>query len=82
MALLLPSLFISTSVYSKSSEKPNILVIVADDLGFSDTEPFGGEIHTPNIKKLAKEGAVLTNFHAGPTCSVTRSMLLTGNDSH
>jgi len=55
---------------------------VADDLGFSDIQPFGGEISTPNLKKLAKEGAVLSNFHAGPTCSVTRSMLLTGNDSH
>lgn len=63
-------------------KKPNVLLILADDLGFSDIEPFGGEISTPNLKKIANEGATLTNFYTGPTCSVTRSMLLTGNDNH
>ncbi|MCR0075012.1 arylsulfatase [Acinetobacter baumannii] len=86
--LTIASLFIPTMLCAALANatdtvrKPNVLVIVADDLGFSDTEPFGSEIRTPNINKLAKEGATLTNFHAGPTCSVTRSMLLTGNDSH
>lgn len=81
-AVFVPTLLSSLSVYATPAKQPNVLVIVADDLGFSDIQPFGGEISTPNLKKLASEGAVLSNFHAGPTCSVTRSMLLTGNDSH
>lgn len=81
-AVFIPTLLSSLSVYATPTKQPNVLVIVADDLGFSDIQPFGGEISTPNLKKLASEGAVLSNFHAGPTCSVTRSMLLTGNDSH
>ncbi|MDP1370802.1 arylsulfatase [Acinetobacter lwoffii] len=82
LALFLPTLLCNISTQAAPAKQPNVLVIVADDLGFSDIQPFGGEISTPNLKKLAKEGAVLSNFHAGPTCSVTRSMLLTGNDSH
>ncbi|WP_353169373.1 arylsulfatase [Acinetobacter sp.] len=82
LALFIPAMLVSSLAFAAENKKPNVLVIVADDLGYSDTEPFGGEIHTPNIKRLAKDGTVLTNFHAGPTCSVTRSMLLTGNDSH
>lgn len=81
-ALFVPSLLLNLSAQAAEVKRPNVLVIVADDLGFSDTEPFGSEIKTPNLQKLAKDGALLTNFHAGPTCSVTRSMLLTGNDSH
>lgn len=82
VALFLPTLLCNLSTHAAPAKQPNVLIIVADDLGFSDIQPFGGEISTPNLKKLAKEGAVLSNFHAGPTCSVTRSMLLTGNDSH
>ncbi len=82
ITLFLQSLLLTTAVTAENLNKANVLVIVADDLGFSDVEPFGGEIHTPNIQKLAKDGAILNNFHAGPTCSITRSMLLTGNDSH
>lgn len=82
LACFIPTLLLNNAAFSAQTQKPNILLIVADDLGFSDIEPFGGEIHTPNLKKLAKQGAVLSNFYAGPTCSVTRSMLLTGNDNH
>ena len=82
VALFLPTLLCNLPIHAAPTKQPNVLVIVADDLGFSDTQPFGGEISTPNLKKLAKDGTVLSNFHAGPTCSVTRSMLLTGNDSH
>lgn len=62
--------------------RPNIVVIVADDLGYSDLGAFGGEIRTPNLDALAKSGLRLTNFHTAPTCSPTRSMLLTGTDNH
>jgi arylsulfatase len=63
-------------------DKPNILLIVADDLGYSDIAPFGGNIHTPVLSGLAKEGISFSNFHVQPTCSPTRSSLLTGNDNH
>lgn len=62
--------------------RPNFLVIVADDLGFSDLGAFGGEIATPHLDALAYAGLRLTNFHTAPTCSPTRSMLLTGTDHH
>jgi len=62
--------------------RPNILLVVADDLGYSDIGAFGSEILTPNLDELAARGMSLTNFYSGPTCSVTRSMLMTGMDSH
>ncbi|MGE4305129.1 MAG: arylsulfatase [Novosphingobium sp.] len=62
--------------------RPNVVVIVADDLGFSDLGAFGGEIRTPNLDALAKAGLRLANFHSAPTCSPTRSMLLSGTDNH
>jgi arylsulfatase len=58
------------------------LVIVADDLGFSDIGAFGGEINTPNLDRLAYAGIRLTDFHSAPACSPTRAMLLTGTDHH
>ncbi|KAK6455700.1 uncharacterized protein RJT20DRAFT_119696 [Scheffersomyces xylosifermentans] len=64
------------------TKKPNFLIIVADDLGFTDLSPFGGEIHTPNLKKLAERGVRLTDFHTASACSPTRSMLLSGTDNH
>jgi arylsulfatase len=62
--------------------RPNFLVIVADDLGFSDLQPYGGEIETPNIAKLAEEGLRMTGFHTAASCSPTRAMLLSGTDAH
>ncbi|MBO9724683.1 MAG: arylsulfatase [Novosphingobium sp.] len=62
--------------------RPNFLVIVADDLGFSDIGAFGSEIATPNLDRLALDGVRLTGFHTAPTCSPTRSMLLSGTDNH
>lgn len=62
--------------------RPNVLVIVADDMAYSDIGAFGGEIDTPNLDALARRGARFTNFQVTPTCSPTRSMLLTGNDNH
>ncbi|OOG00584.1 hypothetical protein ASPCADRAFT_158764 [Aspergillus carbonarius ITEM 5010] len=65
-----------------ASKRPNFLVIVADDLGFSDTSPFGGEIDTPNLHRLAMEGLRMTDFHTAASCSPTRAMLLSGTDAH
>lgn len=58
--------------------RPNVLIILADDLGFSDVGCFGGEIATPHIDRLAAEGLRWTDFHAASACSPTRSMLLSG----
>ncbi len=66
----------------KTNPKPNVLIIVADDMGYSDVAPFGGNIETPVISDLAKQGVLFSNFHVQPTCSPTRSSLLTGNDNH
>jgi arylsulfatase A-like enzyme len=63
---------------SRPVKRPNFLIIVADDLGFSDTSPYGGEIQTPNIDFLARTGLRMTDFHTAPTCSPTRSMLFSG----
>ena len=62
--------------------KPNILFIVADDLGYADLGCYGSIIQTPNIDKLAGEGIRFSNYHSAPLCAVARSMFLTGNDSH
>ena len=63
-------------------KRPNIILLIADDLGYSDLGSFGSEIKTPNLDALAQSGKVLTNFHVGPTCSPTRAMLLSGTDAH
>lgn len=68
---------------SNAKEKrPNILLIVADDLGYADLGVFGSEIPTPNMDALAKSGMLLTNFYAHMACSPTRAMLMSGTDSH
>ena len=65
-----------------TSSRPNILLIVADDLGYTDMGAYGSEIRTPNLDNLAAEGLLLTDFYAAPTCSPTRAMLLSGTDHH
>ena len=73
---------IKTEAQQKKPAQPNFIVIVADDMGFSDPGCFGGDIHTPNIDRLATQGVRYTNFYVAPTCSPTRSMLLSGIDNH
>jgi len=64
------------------AKRPNILLIVADDMGYSDIGAFGGEIATPTLDSLASEALRLSNFHVLPSCSPTRSVLLSGVDNH
>ncbi|HUD28417.1 MAG TPA: sulfatase-like hydrolase/transferase, partial [Novosphingobium sp.] len=73
---------VPAAAQDQQAKRPNFLVIVADDLGYSDIGAFGGEIETPNLDALAARGLKLTGFHTAPTCSPTRSMLLTGLDHH
>ena len=65
-----------------SSKRPNIVIILGDDLGFSDMGAFGGEIKTPNLDSLAHAGVRFTQFYTHASCSPTRSMLLSGVDTH
>jgi arylsulfatase A-like enzyme len=62
--------------------RPNILLIVADDLGYSDIGAFGGEIRTPHLDTLAAEGRLLTSHRTAATCAPTRAMLISGTDHH
>jgi len=64
------------------ARRPNIVLILADDLGYSDLSIFGSEIPTPNLDALATTGMLLTDFYAGMTCSPTRAMLMSGMDHH
>lgn len=72
----------SDEATSAKTKRPNILLIVADDMGYSDIGSFGSEIATPTLDTLAKEGLRLTNFHVLPSCSPSRSVLLSGMDNH
>lgn len=67
---------------SGANASPNILLLVADDLGYSDIGAFGSEIATPHIDSLVAQGRMMTDFYSAPSCSPTRAMLLTGNDQH
>lgn len=86
----LVSLLMSCSIDSKqenvnensNNKRPNILLIMADDLGLGDIGVHGSEINTPNIDALAANGSRFTSFYTQASCSPTRSMLLSGVDNH
>ena len=63
-------------------ERPNILIIMADDLGYSDLGAFGGEIASPNLDLLASQGLMFTNFYGAASCAPSRAQLLTGVDNN
>ena len=65
-----------------TTRRPNIVVILGDDMGFADMGSYGSEIRTPNFDALAKEGMRFTNFYTHASCSPTRSLLLSGVDTH
>ncbi|MEL0081873.1 MAG: arylsulfatase [Gammaproteobacteria bacterium] len=65
-----------------ADQRPDILLVVADDMGYTDWGGFGGEIRTPHLDALARRGQMFTQFYTAPTCSPTRAMLLTGVDHH
>ncbi|MCX7173854.1 MAG: arylsulfatase [Proteobacteria bacterium] len=67
---------------AKPAKQPNILLILADDLGFADIGAFGGEIPTPKLDELARSGLQLTRFYTSSQCAPTRAMLMSGVDSH
>jgi hypothetical protein len=63
-------------------KRPNIVIILADDMGFADMGSYGSEIKTPHFDSLASNGVRFTNFYTHASCSPTRSMLLSGVDTH
>lgn len=79
LLLLIASSF---CVQARAAQRPNILVILADDLGWSDIGCYGGEIRTPNIDALAREGLRLTQFYNSARCCPSRASLLTGLHPH
>ncbi len=86
---ILPSLLIALLFYAcsgtqtpKSQSRPNVIVILTDDMGFSDIGCFGSEINTPNIDRLAENGLKFTQFYNTPRCSPTRASLMTGLYPH
>ncbi|MDX1590771.1 MAG: sulfatase-like hydrolase/transferase, partial [Balneolaceae bacterium] len=84
MALLWALCLFFSACTNQSEEKkpPNILLIVADDFGYTDLSAFGGDIDTPNLDALIENGVTFSGFHTAPFCAVTRAMLLSGNDNH
>ena len=81
--LLSPVLALAAGqAFAEPAKRPNILLIVADDLGYTDLGAYGAEISTPNLDKLARTGAKMTSFYASPFCSPTRAMLMSGSDNH
>jgi arylsulfatase len=82
VAGLFAALFAMLAPAHAQVRKPNIVIILGDDMGFGDMGSFGGEIKTPNLDALAKEGVRFANFYTHASCSPTRSMLLTGVDTH
>jgi len=67
---------------ASANTPPNIVLILVDDMGYTDIGAFGSEVATPNLDALAFAGVRLTNFHSSPQCAPTRSMLMSGSDNH
>lgn len=66
-------------VHAAEGEQPNVLIIIVDDMGYSDITPFGGEIPTPNLQALAEQGVRMSQYYTSPMSAPARSMLMTGN---
>ena len=81
VVLLLTSALV-VSANAAAQGRPNIILLVADDLGYADLGVFGSDIETPNIDSLARQGMLFTQFHTAPLCAPTRAMLLSGNNNH
>ena len=82
LLLIIANIFNPVQAQFNKNNRPNILLIVADDLGYTDLGCYGGDIKTPNIDLLASKALLFTNFHTAPLCAPTRSMIISGNDNH
>ena len=68
----------SIPIASAADERPNIILMMADDMGFSDIGCYGGEVQTPNLNKMAAAGMRFTQFYNCAKCTTTRAALITG----
>ena len=75
-------LFLGNSLLLKADDRPNVILILVDDMGFSDIGAYGGEIDTPNINALAEGGVRFSHFYNSSRCCPTRASLMTGLHSH
>ena len=82
LAAICVSLSVSSSLAPYAHARPNIVIIMADDMGFSDIGCYGGEIRTPNVDRLAENGLRFTQFYNAARCCPTRASLLTGLYAH
>lgn len=83
LSILLSGCFvISTAALATAEERPNIVIVLVDDMGFSDVGCYGGEIETPNIDRLAADGLRFTQFYNSGRCCPTRASLMTGRHPH
>ena len=82
IAALVAQLVCTTTLGAESRDRPNIVLILADDLGFSDLGCYGCEIATPNVDSLAAGGLRFTQFYNASQCCPTRASLLTGRYPH
>lgn len=81
-AFIIITLLFGGSIFAQTATKPNIILILADDLGYSDIGAYGSEIKTPNLDRLAAEGLRLKEFYNNSICAPTRASLLTGQYQH
>ena len=85
LSLVVMGMLLAVSSIASAADtprRPNIVIILGDDLGFADMGAFGSEIKTPHFDSLANDGVRFTNFYTHASCSPTRSMLLSGADTH
>ncbi len=80
-SVLIMMVFSSTCTMA-AQQKPNVLVVLLDDVGFMDFGSYGGDTLTPNIDKLALQGVKFSRFYTAPQCAPSRAMLMTGKDNH
>jgi len=82
LLLVLQVAYGQAAIPQTEARRPNIVIILADDMGYSDMGMFGSEIKTPNMDGLASNGVRFTNFYTHASCSPSRSMMLSGVDTH
>ncbi len=75
------SMILAGGAHGAQNEHPNVIVIIADDMGYSDISPFGGEIPTPNLQAMAEQSIRMSQYYTSPMSAPARSMLLTGNSN-
>jgi arylsulfatase/uncharacterized sulfatase len=76
------SAVIDSAEQRATQKRPNIILVLADDLGYTDLAPYGSEVATPNLQALADRGVRFTNYHTAANCAPSRAMLLTGVSNH